>query len=426
MKKQCFFIILLLVSLESYSQIVSTLSADFASSVPSLDMFISRFNGTKHNPYALEHFSGEELRKADIVLLLDFNYVSRSDMTKQQAMEFAEFVTDNGIMLSLLDPLFFLEVQCPVMYNGKKNTISLVLQAKPTSSTTYKWNIVDAHGEMLELAKKDTMHIIYPHEHSLNFMKMISLLERYPSTITSLVADDCSPDALTSLCTLVNDGLLTLKSIPPDNIVFHFLQIPGYAFTAKRQFREGGNSGWLINNLEQCSEEQKQDYVNRLTPHRIKTCDNLTLQRSVDTEKIKVKHFVHDYYDKLNGYLAECYNSDSSLVLLNEATEIISYFKTPSQVIINDMPAYLSRTEYADSISLYDYVYELGDIAKSSNVTITVTVNDVDYVTDTTIYGEAYQVSLFKMISIDGDVSCHSELVIYNVNDGKISFYLKD
>ena len=224
MKNLCFFILLLIASLDVYPQIVSTISADFASSVPSLDMFLGRFNGTKHNPNALEHFGGEELRKADIALLFDFNYVSRGDIAKRQAMEFAEFAVDNDIKLSLLDSLFFIEVQCPVVYKGKKSSISLTIQAKSTSATTYKWVIVDARGDMLELAKRDTSHMIYPHEHSLNFMKMISMLESYPSTITSLVADDCSPDALTSLCALVDEKVLVLNPIPFDGMVFHFLQ----------------------------------------------------------------------------------------------------------------------------------------------------------------------------------------------------------
>ena len=422
--KKIIVLSLLLSSLYARAQITSKITNDFASSVPSLDMFLCRFNGTQHNPYASENFLESELRKADIALLFDYNFLSQSDKNKQLAMDFAEYSASNDIMLSLLDSLFFIEVECPVEYKGKKSSISLTIQAKATSATTYKWVIVDVRGDMLEMAAKDPHCIIMPHEHSLNFMKMVSMLERYPETITSLVPDDCILNTLTTLCALVSNKLLTFKPIANDGITFHFLQVPEYVFSAKRLLHEGSNSGWLITNLEQCSNEQKQAYINRLMPH-VPSNDTSEAMQRTEMEMLRAKQKVHEYYDMLNRYLALCSIRDSSNTLPDEKQRIVTFFDSPNQEILNDLPInYYLEIESSDSVSIANYTDELVKLAEISNVSIAVSVNEVIPINDPLLNGESYMVKLYKMISVDGDVTCHDEILIYHANKEKLSFYV--
>lgn len=422
MRRISIIFFLLTATICAKSQIISVNTGDFAASVPSLDVFLSRFNGIQHNPYTADYFAESELRKANIVLLFDFNYVNQSDRLKRLAMEFAEYVASNNINLSLLDSLFFLEVECPVEYKGKMSSISLTIQAKSTSATTYKWVIVDARGDMLEMAEKDSHSIIMPHEHSLNFMKMISKLERYPNTITSLVSDDCIPNSLTALCALVSNKLLLLKPITNDGIVFHFLQIPGYVFSVKRQLREGSNSGWLITNIERCTAEQKQDYFNQLKPHTVKTADSIIEEQYSETGMLLVRHKVHEYYDLLNNYLTSCPQKDSTGALQDDEKRIIAFFDSPNQTIVNDIPYYyFQELEYDDIISLSDYIKELSKLAESSNVNISVSVNKVVPIANESMSGNEYMVTLYKMISVDGEVTCIDEFLVFNTEKEKFS-----
>ncbi len=421
--KKIIVLSLLLSTLYARAQVTTKLTSDFASSIPSLDVFLDRFNGTQHNPYAAENFVESELRKADIVLLFDYNYLSQSDYIQQLAMNFADYSAINDIKLSLLDSLFFIEVECPVEYKGKMNSICLTIQAKATSATTYKWVIVDVRGDMLEMAAKDPHCIIMPHEHSLNFMKMVSMLERYPETITSLVPEDCLPNTLTTLCALVNDKLLTLKPIANNGITFHFLQVPGYVFSAKRLLHEGSNSGWLITNLDQCTDEQKYDYINRLMPHKVLSNDTPELGQRTEMEMLRAQQKVHEYYDILNRLLASCPIRDSSMVFSDDEQRLIALLDSPEQKILNDLPFnYYPEIESGDSVTVANYINELFKLAEISNASIAVSVNEVVPITDSSMNGEAYRVKIYKMISVDGDVTCHDEVLVYHAKKEKLSF----
>lgn len=423
MRKLLVIFSLLSATFFARSQIISTNSADFMASVPSLDVFLNRFNGTQHNPYAAENFTDYELRKADMALLFDFNYVNQSNNLKGLAMEFIEYVASNNIQLGLLDSLFFIEVACPVDYKGKKSSIRLTIQAKSTSATTYKWVIVNVRGDMLEMAEKDPRSIIMPHEHSLNFMKMISKLERNPTTITSFVPDDCISNSLTALCALVSNKLLTLKPIANDGITFHFLQVPGYVFSAKRLMREGSNSGWLITNLERCSAEQKQIYVNWLKPHTINAVDSTVAEQHYETGMLHARQMVHEYYDMLNKYLTSCSKRESTRALSVDEKRVTAFFDSLDQVVINDLQYYcFLGKEYGDSIPLSNYIEELASLAENSNVTISVSVNEVVPIEDTSVNGEEYLVTLYKMISVNGDVICYEETLVYHAEKKKLSF----
>ena len=67
---------------------------------------------------------------------------------------------------------------------------------------------------------------------------------------------------MTVFVTLVNKGLLTFDYV--EETEFYFLQVPDYIFSINYYEREEKNSGWLIKEVKEISQEERMELLKNL------------------------------------------------------------------------------------------------------------------------------------------------------------------
>jgi serine/threonine protein kinase len=112
--------------------------------------------------------------------------------------------------------------------------------------------------EILELPKiKDSMRIISPVSHGTGFIALYDVFKD-GANIQNYIAKDYIPDTLTYFISLMSLNKIKLTEV--NKVKYHFLQIPGWAFTVDYFNRKELNSGWLISELKRMSNNEKRAY----------------------------------------------------------------------------------------------------------------------------------------------------------------------
>ena len=226
-----------------------------------LEEFIDRFNfdnDTKLLKYLAINYPDIEIERKGFLITLFDNF----DIDYQEAMikTFIEFVCDsaNPQYLNFYNNSWYAEVSCIIECNQQIDTGKIILKNQFTSDSSSKWVISGIRSDILELPKsKDSLKIITPVSHGTGFIALNDVFKD-GHNIQNYIDDDYSIDQLTYFMTLIYNNKIKLKEV--SEVRYHFLQIPGWAFTIDYYNRKELNSGWLISELTKMNNGEKAKY----------------------------------------------------------------------------------------------------------------------------------------------------------------------
>lgn len=230
-----------------------------------LDEFIDRFNfdqDTKLLKYLAINFPDISIeRKGFLITLFDnFNIDYQESLIK----EFIDFVCDsaNPQYLNFYNNGWYAEVNCIMELNQRVDTGKIIMKNQFNNDSSSKWVITGINSDILVLPQsKDSMKIMTPVSHGTDFIALNDVFKD-GQNIQNYIVDDYPIDKLTYFMTLIHYNKIKLKQV--DKVTYHFLQIPGWAFTIDYYNRKELNSGWLISELTKMSNGDKEAYLKEI------------------------------------------------------------------------------------------------------------------------------------------------------------------
>lgn len=264
MKRTCVALLLLIATVTGHAQLLpsgnkGTItgfdSLVFATNVSHLDEFISRFNGESYRADKPEEYHN---RTDGILLLFDgARLKNHNDSAYIAARTFCEQVAKDSILLDNYSGDWYAEITCAGLLNKQEVNFKLYLSIDLHEGQFYKWVITGADGELFKTSRQKEVAGLYlsPTEHGMRFMELKTITSNRYKFIDEYTKDSYRADPLSIFLTLVRTGLLKITQV--NELNYHFLDVPGYAFTVSNVRRQTLNSGWLITKLEPCDELKK-------------------------------------------------------------------------------------------------------------------------------------------------------------------------
>lgn len=235
---------------------------DFAAQVKSMDEFMARFNGDESKP----GIHKTSLRRRDNILaLFDFN-IGHGNLTnndfKKKLSDFTEAVCSWKSRLDLKDASSWAELLCSVKFNNKTFPVTLLMQKENIDNNRSRWAIVCVKGLKEAGLYNDKLSTISPVDHEVHFMGLQDFIQNNRLLCPSLRSKNKTIDTFSMFVGMLVSGNLHFVSI--NEVKFHFLAVPDYAFVVKEIGRNGPNSGWLISNFWKLDNKGKEKYENNL------------------------------------------------------------------------------------------------------------------------------------------------------------------
>ena len=380
--KRIVFLFLVVFQLNSMTILAQTgvfelLNRDqYMAKVKLVDEFFARFNGEETRKDLGPEYSD---RESGILLLFDFaKFKSKTDSNFIAAKTFAHNVAGSGIKINFEDNNWFAKIKCHGSLGQKKVTFNMLLCVEERDSGMYRWAISDVEGDIFNNSR-DKAHkefFIMPNDNEQFFMSV-----RKTTTDTYKFIDDYAvkgykADALSTFLALVRCNFLKIDAVT--DVEFIFMQVPGYIFNVKHFERESKNSGWLIDSISKCNEEEKNKIHNHLH-----CCENNIESASSSDTVREFFMFLSDYCKTGNIELrTEIEKLCGTGCRVND--KIVEHFVQNHELNINNytMPYYLNGFEnLRDSITIkcsgieflrssdkYDYVISVVNISGKINL----------------------------------------------------------
>jgi hypothetical protein len=234
-----------------------------------VNQFFRRFNGEEDKMgerlYAKDKdFRSNKLRKKYIPMLFNLDGGILTEATKEK---FNELVLDKNdpVYLDFHGGEWLCELKTIFLYEGKEEelTLFMVLQQEEVGS---KWVINGIHFEPFYkyLKKPDNSNFndkkfLHPLSHELGFMNIFRVFTESDS-LEYFAHRDFSPDFLSLFFYEIRREKLRFVTVK--DLKFHFFQIEGWYFELTYFNRDGYNSGWLISNLLEIDQRNKEVLIN--------------------------------------------------------------------------------------------------------------------------------------------------------------------
>lgn len=239
-----------------------TLEKDFAAQVKSVDEFMARFNGTESKPGVR---TDSLSRRDNILSLFDFN-IKREGMSfdefKTKLTDFSNAVCSWNSRLELKDARAWAEVSCTASSNKKTYQITLIMHKESINKEKSRWGIAGVKGLKKAGLYNEKLATISPVDHEVHFMSLTDFYQANKQLAPSLRSKDKKIDEFSMFTGMVIAG--GMKFVSVDEVKFHFLEVPGYAFVVEEIGRKGNNCGWLITNFHKLGDKEKEEYINNL------------------------------------------------------------------------------------------------------------------------------------------------------------------
>ncbi|OEK05513.1 hypothetical protein BFP71_09275 [Roseivirga misakiensis] len=234
-------------------------------STKQLNQFFKRFNGEETNRGdELEptdrRYRNTRLRKRYINVLFDEEYAQISKALKNKFIETATN-SQTAQFLSLRSKDWFAVVNTVFEYEGREQPLTLYMKIQK-EGLGYEWVISDisfnAYDQLFDKQRGETKEFLHPMSHELDFMNLRKALVQNGSPESYTLAD-YKPDYLTLFLYEVKKGLLKFKTV--ENLKYHFFSVDGWYFSLNNYNRPGFNSGWLISDLTEINNSQKDQLL---------------------------------------------------------------------------------------------------------------------------------------------------------------------
>jgi len=232
-------------------------------------IFFRRFNGEEDKQgerlYAKDRdFRTYKLRKKYLPTL--FN-LENSILTEAAREKFTDGVLNkhDPIFLEFHGGAWLCELKTVFKYQGVEEelTLLMVLQEEEVGS---KWVIDGVYFKPFQdvLKKPDNSNFndskfLHPLSHELGFMNIFRVFNESDS-LEYFGQRNFDPDYLSLFFYEIKEGRLEFKTVK--DLKFHFFQIDGWYFELTYFNRDGYNSGWLISNLLEIDEKNRDILLN--------------------------------------------------------------------------------------------------------------------------------------------------------------------
>lgn len=234
-----------------------------------VNQFYRRFNGEEDKQgerlYEKDRdFRTYKLRKKYVPMLFNLENSILNEASKEK---FIDLMLDkeNPVYLNFHGGGWLCELQTIFSYKGVEEelTLFLVLQEEEVGS---KWVIDGVYFEPFykHLRKPDNSNFndtkfLHPLSHEVGFMNIFRVFNESDS-LEYFANNHFQPDYLSLFFYEIKNGNLEYKTVK--DLKFHFFQIEGWYFELTYFNRDGLNSGWLISNLMEIDEKNRDILLN--------------------------------------------------------------------------------------------------------------------------------------------------------------------
>jgi hypothetical protein len=267
--------IILLLVLSSYNISAQTLGdfqydeTELYAETKQVNQFFRRFNGEEDKQgerlYKKDRdFRTYKLRKKYLPQL--FNLES-SILTEAASEKFTNMVLnkDAPVYIDFHGGKWLCELQTIFTFKGvdEELTLFLVLQEEEVGS---KWVIDGVYFQPFykKLKQPDNSNFndrkfLHPLSHEVGFMNIFRVFNESDS-LEYFANSEFKPDYLSLFFYEIKSGNLEFKTVKDQK--FHFFQIDGWYFELSYFNRDGYNTGWLISNLLEIDDRNKEILLN--------------------------------------------------------------------------------------------------------------------------------------------------------------------
>ena len=235
----------------------------FRQSVKSCDEFMCRFNEEEFFPGLDE--ADPQKGKKNFLSLFDYDLSQSSDKESfmKDVFHFYDIVKQYNVKLKYESKNWFAELRVNFIYKKKAVEISLVLQTEKTPKDLSCWTIVGVKGlDKLGYADSSQRMVISPEQHEAEFMELESDFKFYSKQFSQFRSYHAGLDPLSYFFALVETGTLTFDR--RISTTFHFFDVPSYVFSVGYFNRKKSNTGWLITEYKEVSQEEKKLLLKQL------------------------------------------------------------------------------------------------------------------------------------------------------------------
>ena len=228
-----------------------------------VDEFLKRFNGDTSHP----NISPQDTsyRKSNILYLIEPpQNIENKDSIYNEAVRFVNAIIKYSVRLNYCDSTWVARAKCKGMLDGKSVSFNVYLNVEHRKEDMYKWVISRVDGECFDITPRDmTSNImLYPDDHEIKFISLGRMTDEQPFNVARFMSKGFDYDATSAFVYLVKLGKLKIEYV--DELEFIFTQVPGYIFSIKYFERESSRLGWLINQFETISMEDKSKFLKAL------------------------------------------------------------------------------------------------------------------------------------------------------------------
>lgn len=233
-----------------------------------VNQFIKRFNSEEDKDGNRLYegdpgFHDNNLRALALPMIFDNE---TSFISKAVQKKFIKKVTnaENPIYLDFHGGAWFAEVIIYTMYYGRSAEAHLILKIQEEDIGS-KWVISRVYFEPFDAmffknpTGKDKF--LHPMSHELDFINLEKIF-RDKTLIEYYAYGDFWPDYLSIF--LYEMKMKHLKFEGVKKVKLHFFQIDGYYFTLDEFNRPGFNTGWLISDLKEVNDKEKDNILNAI------------------------------------------------------------------------------------------------------------------------------------------------------------------
>ncbi len=246
MNRTVCFIFLLLFGVEVISSqninMIDKDPIDYRLKVKQLDEFMRRFN-LQDVPSIFQNDDTLLQNVYSMTAVFDFQVVQNR---KDEVREFVTTMLENKIKLSYTDSNWIAVAHCNAVYKGKETTLTLELATEKVKDYIYKWVIIGASGDILNLKplKQNPGLAISPVDNEVNFISLKHITSKEGLNILNYKGKTAQLDPMSVFFALVNSGQLQIQNV--QQLEYKFTIAPLYEFTVRNFIRDVMNSGWLI------------------------------------------------------------------------------------------------------------------------------------------------------------------------------------
>lgn len=171
------------------------------------------------------------------------------DVVKGQSPQFLSFHGDN----------WFAEVNAAFTYKGSQEDAILFMELEPQGKG-YQWAFANVyftpHVRMFSSDTSSMEHFLHPLSHEVDFMNLKKAFKQ-TGKIEHYAKSGYKPDYLSLFFYELKQDNLKFSYVK--QVKFHFMQLDGWYFEVSHVERRGKNAGWLITNLIEVPDNQKDN-----------------------------------------------------------------------------------------------------------------------------------------------------------------------